>query len=244
MGARNASDWLQIWETSSALPAAERPLELLRAATSAEFIDELADLPLGRRDALLLDLREALFGPELRCSAVCPACAAQLELDLPIAGVRSQAPGLGLASVSCELDGIALRLRLPTTRDQLAITGCGSVAEARMVLLRGCVELAVRRGTVLAVEALPAAVVDQLVARMQAADPQAAVAIGLRCPSCALEWDADFDIAQCLWAELDHWARHLLLDVHELAAAYGWGEAAILGLTAARRRRYLEMLAA
>ena len=39
-------------------------------------------------------------------------------------------------------------------------------------------------------------------------------------------------------------ARRLLLDVHQLASAYGWSEMEILSLSATRRNAYLEMVRA
>ena len=44
------------------------------------------------------------------------------------------------------------------------------------------------------------------------------------------------------WAELDAWARRLLLDVHTLARAYGWSERDILQLTETRRQFYLNLI--
>ena len=37
-------------------------------------------------------------------------------------------------------------------------------------------------------------------------------------------------------------ARRLMADIHELASAYGWSEAAIVSMSTARRAAYLEML--
>jgi hypothetical protein len=51
-----------------------------------------------------------------------------------------------------------------------------------------------------------------------------------------------FDIISFFWKEIDHWVKHLLLDVHVLAKAYGWSENDILEISPWRRRIYLEMI--
>ena len=80
--------------------------------------------------------------------------------------------------------------------------------------------------------------------RMGDADPQADVQLALACPGCRHEWSAPFDIATFFWSELKARAEMLLREVHELAAAYGWSENEILGLSAARRAAYLEIVRA
>lgn len=52
-----------------------------------------------------------------------------------------------------------------------------------------------------------------------------------------------FDPAAYVWAEVENSAARLLRDVHLLAAAYGWTEAAILGMSATRRAAYLQLAA-
>jgi hypothetical protein len=44
------------------------------------------------------------------------------------------------------------------------------------------------------------------------------------------------------WSEISAEARRLLLEVHNLASAYGWSESDILSMSALRRRYYLEMI--
>ena len=76
------------------------------------------------------------------------------------------------------------------------------------------------------------------------ADPQADIRLALSCMECGQQWNAIFDPISFLWREIEHWAERMLREVHVLASAYGWDEIDILGLSAARRRRYLEMVIA
>jgi hypothetical protein len=89
---------------------------------------------------------------------------------------------------------------------------------------------------------MPAEIIDLAIKRMGEADPQADVAVDLTCPCCQHQWQRNFDIVSYLWTELRGWAEQLLREVHLLASAYGWSESEILQLSAARRRRYLEMV--
>jgi len=51
-----------------------------------------------------------------------------------------------------------------------------------------------------------------------------------------------FDIVSFFWSEICVQAKRLLREVHILARAYGWREADILSMSAARRQLYLEMV--
>jgi hypothetical protein len=72
------------------------------------------------------------------------------------------------------------------------------------------------------------------------ADPLAEARVQLTCPGCGHEWDDTLDLALFVWAEVEARAKRLLLDVHQLARAYGWTEGEILALSERRRRFYLD----
>jgi hypothetical protein len=73
-----------------------------------------------------------------------------------------------------------------------------------------------------------------------AADPPDA--FDLTCDGCGAQSASPFDISTFFWRELSARAQQILLDVHELAGAYGWRESDVLSLSPSRRRRYLELL--
>ncbi|WP_394326646.1 hypothetical protein [Streptomyces hygroscopicus] len=123
-----------------------------------------------------------------------------------------------------------------------------AAARARRALLARCVVSVHRSGQPVPADRLPAAELPEPVQRRLAeaaerADPAADVTLNVACPACGAATRAELDIASYLWAELDHWARDLLLDVHLLATAYGWSEPQILALSPLRRRYYLELCA-
>ncbi|EXU69382.1 hypothetical protein Z951_04165 [Streptomyces sp. PRh5] len=123
-----------------------------------------------------------------------------------------------------------------------------TAARARRALIARCIVSAHRSGRPVPADRLPAAELPEPVQRRLAeaaerADPAADVTLSVACPECGEATRAELDIASYLWAELDHWARDLLLDVHLLATAYGWSEPQILALSPLRRRYYLELCA-
>jgi hypothetical protein len=156
------------------------------------------------------------------------------------AEVRRDVTRIEAATLSVE--GIDVDFRLPNGGDLAVIGSLRDIASARASLLARCVKRAARHGETIAAEALPPRIVQAIAARMAELDPQADVALGIDCPSCAHAWLEPFDVVTFLWSELTAWARRLLGDVHLIASAYGWGESEILGLTPARRNAYLEML--
>jgi hypothetical protein len=73
-------------------------------------------------------------------------------------------------------------------------------------------------------------------------DPQADVEIARTCSACGHQWQTSFDIVSFFWTEICAQAKRLLREVDILARVYGWREADILSMSAARRRAYLEMV--
>jgi len=73
-------------------------------------------------------------------------------------------------------------------------------------------------------------------------DPQAELLLNLSCPVCGHAFSTVFDTATFLFQELARRAGNLYREVHLLAFHYHWSEAEIMGMTAAKRHRYLDLL--
>src|SRR5262245_51668074 len=71
---------LDAWDRGRGLPLALRPPALLAACRPPTTADEFARLSLGRRDALLLELRRQVFGLGFTGLTTCPSCGDRLEL--------------------------------------------------------------------------------------------------------------------------------------------------------------------
>ena len=229
MTAFQAEDFLLVREQGRRQDAVDRAVSLLGRVHPDADGEALLRLPLGRRNAELLDLREELFGRGVDAFAECPHCGEALEFALDVDALRAAA---GDAS-ELAVDGV--RFRLLDSSDVKAAASCASVEEARAVLLQRCLLNA-------NIADLPDTIVAEIARRMEEADPQAETLIDLVCPACERGWQLAFDIASFLYAEVDAQARRILREVHALARGYGWSERDILSMSPRRRREYLELL--
>jgi hypothetical protein len=232
---------LAAWERGLEQGHVERGLTLLAAALPGREPDGLAALSIGERDRQLLELREALFGEHLTGLVACPRCAEQVELELSTRELQVEPPrGVDLTLLAGEHE---VQLRLPDSRDLLAVAAAGA-AGAPALLFERCVVSARIGAQAADAGALPPHVVAEAGRRLAQADPQADVQFAVTCPACGHAWSAPFDVVPFVWAELDAWAGRLFADVHALACAYGWTESEILALSPARRSAYLDMVGA
>jgi hypothetical protein len=188
-------------------------------------------------DALLLWLRQMLFGDLLRAEAVCPAagCASRFDVSFSIgAYLTDQAPAIPDAAEPdreagwYRLRGTGVRFRLPTGADQAALAGC---PDPERELVRRCVQPDDLAGEALAqVEAAMAVLAPPLARTLQGA-----------CPECGAAVELVFDPQQFCLKELRDQAAFLLEDVAVLAERFHWSEADILALPRQRRMRYVEL---
>lgn len=197
-----------------------------------------ADRPLGQRDARLLALRRAWFGPQFKAVLACPACQAMLSVALDLRSLDASVPQRRETAMPAFVNAAGRRFRRPTSRDLAAIATAADVEEASMRLLDR-----------LALDAPPAGGwtahhFDAFDTAMDQADPLAHVTIALQCEDCGHGWQAPLDVAAVLWDELAAQAQAVVRDVHLLAGAYGWSEAEILAMPAARRQLYLQQVQA
>lgn len=239
----DASELLQIWERGAGTPPALAILPLLLAACPEIPAERLPRLTIGERDALLLTQREWMFGPQLEAAATCPHCAERLEFALAVNDLRAT-PALRdgrqlgqSAPLSAEIEGYQIEFRPPVIAD-------AQQAATLEQLLERCLLSISKDGEPQTARALSPTVIEALNHQMAAADPQADAQMVLNCPACGHDWLAPFDIAAFLWEEIQTWAQRTLLEIHQIARAYGWSEAEILALTPARRQIYLSMIGA
>jgi hypothetical protein len=237
----SAHDLLEVREVGQDQHPLDRALTLLGAACPELAWEELVGLSVGARDARLLTLRERTFGPRLAGFVECPRCAEGLEFEAAVSDLRAP-PASGGESWELMIRDLSLRFRLPDSRDLGAAAASPDPGVARRLLVRRCVLHASRGGAPVASDDLPPEAIAALALQMVERDPQAETLLEFSCPACEHDWQALFDIVAFFWSELAARADHLLGEVHALARAYGWREADILGMSAHRRRFYLEMV--
>jgi len=225
----SAASTLDLWQSAEELTEVERPLALA-AAVSSEPVEELARLPIGQRDARVLELHTALAGQELEATAACPACAEPAEFAVGVAGLLARDRARA-APEPVEAGGVVVAFRPPDSLDVAAAAAADSQAAAERALLSRCVEsdelTAVQRAAV--------------AAAMADSDPLAEILVDVTCPVCDTRFVADLDLGAFVWAELRARALRLLHDVDTLARAYGWTEAEVLAFDERRRTMYVEL---
>jgi len=241
--ALTASDLLDAWERGLPNRAVQRALDLLALTYPESSLEQLQELPIGQRDARLLAIREALFGPRLTCLATCPRCNERLEIAFDITQLRSSpSDSTATETLSITEGSVEVQFRLPNSSDMLLISDLPDATQARRTLFERCVQQATRDGVPITATNVPEEIVNAVAVQMALIDPQADIQIALDCPACAHQWSAAFDIVSYLWSEVNAWAVRILHEVHQLASAYGWREADILALSPMRRQFYLELI--
>jgi hypothetical protein len=236
----NAHDVVRICEWGRDKHPLDRALVLLRAASPGVEPMVLAQLPIGRRDALLLELRARSFGPKLEVLVPCPKCGERLEMTLTTDELRVPVPESPRSLL--ELEGWAIDYRLPDSNDLAALAHLKDPRTARARLLQRCVREARSLEQPVSITSVPEDVLSALASRLAEDDPQADITFRLDCPGCGHNWRAAFDILSFFWTELETQARQLQREVHELARVYGWNESTILSMSAVSRHRYLELV--
>jgi hypothetical protein len=221
---------LAAWERGLGEGPLDRAVTLLSAVTGL-LPEEAGGVELGVRDSVLAATLATLAGDTVWCSVRCDGCGDLL--DLPIRPAAFSPPSQPDRS-TVEMDGFVFRL--PTTDDLRLLARADDPEAGRWLLLSSCA-LDQPAGSELT-EELAAAVEEA----MEQASPGAMVTATVGCPGCGVATGAALDLPALLWAEVRVRAAVLLHEVHRLATAYGWTEAAVLGLTPARRAAYLSMV--
>jgi hypothetical protein len=230
------SESLDLWELGGRKHSLDRALLALAAALPETAPEFLADWPLGRRNRALAALRCSSFGPRMPAWVACARCGEKLEFELDgrvlAEGGRPEDEGVPEPIV---VKGRTFRL--PTSRD-LARAAGADPGRAALALAESC---RTDGGGALADDWLSPEL-EELGERMARLDPMAETRVSLLCPDCGHAWEAAFDLADFLWAEIEARARRLLREIHGLASAYGWTEDEILALRPQRRALYLELV--
>src|SRR5712692_10222103 len=233
MHALSPQDILAAWETGLRRHPLERGLVLL-AAAEPELSAGLSTLCIGQRDARLLLLREATFGPTLNSFAECPGCGERLELTMQVGDVlvSEVVPDPEGSSYTLTSGEMTIHFRLPNTLDLIAASECNDPASARQMIVQRCI-IEPRNLAPLTDEAI-----TLIATQMAKFDPQAEVLLDLACPACGQQWQQVFEITEFFWTEVSVQARRIIREVHLLASTYGWHERDILAMDAIRRQAY------
>ena len=231
---------LELRDGAASRHSLDRALDLLVLTHPESSRAELASLPLGGRDDLLLGVRSLLFGDALPVYSECAACGAALEMTLSVRELRAvHARHDSREEYEIEVDGFQVRVRPPNSYDLAAAL---PAARPYAELLRRCVLKIDRDGRDLESDDLPEATGPRIAEAIGNCDPLSEILLSPRCPECDSRSSTVLDVVRYLWTELASESRRLLEEVHALASRYGWSEREILSMSPVRRRGYLDLI--
>jgi hypothetical protein len=235
----SAAFFLHLWEEVEGLNPVEGALRLAAEADSDREPAELAALPLGRRDALVLQLRRDLVGDQLLATATCPACDELVEFAADAANLLASGEDPP-PPLPVNVGGQVVEWRSPDSTDVAAAALSADQVSAEETLIQRCVSSVTPEERGREPTLFPAA--REAVAKAMAeADPLAEILVDITCPVCQTSFLTDLDVFAFVSAEIRQRARGLLLEVDSLARAYGWSESEVLALTERRRAAYLQL---
>jgi hypothetical protein len=238
----SVQEMIRVWERGNSRSPIDQALLLLDAGSAENSLSQLAKLDVAERDRRLLQLREKTFGSHLSCSVDCPWCSQDLQFDMETRQVLQYPLPEQTTTFSGSTDDLAVAFRLPNSEDLIEGMKTASMEEGRSRILERCL-LSVRKlGVEVRFDQLSSEDIEKLCALMGDADPQAETRFSVQCLSCGKTWQITFDVTSFFWKEISVRARRALSEVHVLASAYGWNEAEILDMSAARREFYLQMV--
>ena len=240
MRSLTAVDIVTIWDQGQSYHVVDKAMLLLVFALPEMSMDELLALTLGQRNGRLLQLRQLTLGNQIEGLVTCPQCGETLEFNVYINQLLQ--PETTEAVQEILIDDWQIRFSLPTSTDLAAILNSSNIPMARQQLIDRCLLSANQDETSKNGKDLPSAVLAQVAEAIAEADPLAEMRFRLSCHACQHEWRAQFDIVSFFWTELAAQAKRLLLEVHQLAHAYGWRESEILAMSSQRRHTYLEFV--
>lgn len=237
MRAPSAAELIRVWELGQGRKPWYRALLLLAPVFPDSAFRALGEMTLGARNAYLLALRELLFGTTIDALTRCPSCGERIQFSISVESFLPAPPELRpsayASAFTCHVGGSDVAYRLLCSDDLAAVSALHDASSAEAALTSRAI-LGAPEGPNPSPQTF-AAVADAIVT----SDPLSDIRIGLNCETCGHEWAASFDIASFLWSEVEAEVRHLFDDVHRIGTAYGWSEAAILTMSAQRRREYL-----
>ncbi|MEE6179645.1 hypothetical protein [Mycobacterium sp. 050134] len=197
---------------------------------------DVARLPVGDLDWLIVGHRRELRGDSLVAEGSCDRCAAIIDLQLSIADYAAYHRPRPSRSAVPGSDGWLTLRHMPDVSFRIpAVADVVSSLESdvpRAALLRSCT-----RGPV---TARAARAVETALARLA---PTLRADVSGTCPECSASVVFDLDARELCMAELRFVAASVYDDVNLIASMYHWSDTAILDLPSARRRCYADMIA-
>lgn len=189
------------------------------------------DLPRADVDPACLAIRQAMVGERIVAEIGCTKCGGKGDMTFAVgpylAAHRPRLPRGVRAGEGRWLHCDGARFRAPTVGEVRAAARAGGALAAQAQALED-----------VSIEADDAAGQRRARRALAAAAPMLPGPVTGACPQCRAAIDAWFDPAAFVLAELAQAMAGVFEEVDQIAARYGWPEAAILDLPGWRRQRY------
>lgn len=232
---------LEAWERGHAAGDLRRGPTMLSVACPESSREQWEAVGIPELNLQLTRLRLISFGSSLGGYMRCTECDARLEFTMNVPQVIQRLESLCADSTAdWTLGEDRFSMRAASSLDLAAVGDQADLEMAGRLLMERCIEVNGRPVSDASPDLRPQEPV--VMEKFNRLNQAAEITCQVLCPECGHSEDVDLDIARFLWTEVRHGAARLLRDVHELAAAYGWSEGAILGMTGHRRHGYLEMI--
>jgi hypothetical protein len=240
-GLRDLRTLLAAWEAAAGMPDVARTAALV-AHDRSDSVDEVLDLPVAICASQAVAAYLDAFGPHADATCACSSCGEVLQIPLDLRDLEGIDPATDelVSDQVVRIGSRSLTVQALTTRDLLHARDDLDPATA---LRRTCIRD--ENGQALPPEALAALGDDDLAVLDAAAEGLAGVAwilMRMRCPACDADITASLDPGALLRERVDAAAPQLLAEVAVLARDFGWSEEAVLALSPARRRAYLDLV--
>ncbi|MDX8391054.1 MAG: hypothetical protein R8K53_00545 [Mariprofundaceae bacterium] len=199
--------------------------------------NRVAALSVGDRQHLMRHLQILLHGDAVWYSATCTQCHADFDFQLELSQLPVKTAGQGYPFAEVATSAGLCRFRIPTGRDQSALSGFADEEQACVELLHRCL-LCVDGEK--AAEGIVFSTDDR--EAIESALEEIAPDIGCEISVCCLACKTENRVALNPYACIGKSGQQIIPEVHKLAWYYHWGEAEILAMPSQRRQHYLNMI--
>jgi hypothetical protein len=189
-----------------------------------------ADLTAADRDRLLAAVYQRAFGDRIESTLNCARCSQRFDLHFSLRHLVSSVEVAGQPDTDQSEPGNTARFRIPTGRDELALSSL-TAAEAESLLLNRCVDGGQWTGGA-----------QRFQEMLEGIAPLLDLELSAHCPECEHRHTVQFDIQSYLLGALMGEQHKLMTEIHRLAVAYGWSLDQILSLTRTERRLFVELI--
>jgi hypothetical protein len=203
---------------------------------NVQVVSASATLPVPDRDRLLTAVYFNTYGSKIETTISCPSCNERFDLSFSLDEWVNDLATVSSQKLSGKDDAYpflapgGIKFRLPTGEDEMVVMG-KEPATAATELLNRCIHGGSGPYDT-----------DLIQKTMHEIAPLADAEFEAQCPECSEKQLLHFNLQQYLLSSLLNEQKKLVIEVHRLASAYGWGLNEIMELPRSIRRTYITML--